>query len=95
MVEEESEKFELRSKLINLAAHNSSNYLNGHCMVSILLSFPVFADGSIRYLSVTLDYKLWNKKQTKLETAAEMVLHAMDGIGKDRQAFLLKIMFPD
>ncbi len=65
------------------------NYLNGHCMVSILLSFPVLADGSIRYLSVPLGHRLWDKKQTKLEIAAEMVRHAMDGIGSDRQVFLL------
>ncbi len=49
MVEKEGEKFELRSKLFDHAAHNGSNYLNGHCMVSILLSFPVLADSSMRY----------------------------------------------
>ncbi len=43
MVAKEGEKFELRSKLFDHAAHNGSNYLNGHCMVSILLSFPVMA----------------------------------------------------
>lgn len=89
MVEKEGEKFELRSKLFDHAAHNGSNYLNGHCMVSILLSFPVFVDGSIRYLSVPLGYRLWDKKQTKLEIAAEMVRHAMDSIGEDRKVFLL------
>ena len=89
MVEKAGEKFELRSKLFDHAAHNGSNYLNGHCMVSILLSFPVLADGSIRYLSVPLGYQLWDKKQTKLEIAAEMVRHAMDSIGPDRQVFLL------
>ena len=54
MAEKEGEKFELRSKLFDHAAHNGSNYLNGHCMVSILLSFPVLADGSIHYMSVQL-----------------------------------------
>ncbi len=89
MAEKEGEKFELRSKLFDHAAHNGSNYLNGHCMVSILLSFPVLADGSIHYMSVQLGYRLWDKKQTKPEIAAEMVRHAMDGIGSDRQVFLL------
>ena len=89
MVEKEGEKFELRSKLFDHAAHNGSNYLNRHCMVSILLSFPVLTDGSIRYLSVPLGYRLWDKKQTKLEIAAAMVRCAMDGIGPDRQVFLL------
>ena len=89
MVEKEGESFELRSKLFDHAAHNGSNYLNGHCMVSILLSFPVFADGFIRYLSVPLGYQLWDKKQTKLEIAAGMVRQAMDHIGADKQVFLL------
>ncbi len=89
MVEKEGDKFELRSRLFDHAAHNGSNYLDGHCMVSILLSFPVLADGSIRYLSVPPGYQLWDKKQTKLEIAAEMVRHAVDAIGPDRQVFLL------
>ena len=89
MVEKEGEKFELRSKLFDHAAHNGSNYLNGHCMVSILLSFPVMNDGSILYLSVPLGYRLWDKKQTKLEIAAGMVRQAMDTIGTQRQVLLL------
>ncbi len=89
MVEKKGEKFELRSKLFDHAAHNGSNYLNGHCMVSILLSFPVLTDSCIRYLSVPLGCRLWDKKQTKQEIAAEMVRSAMDSIGSNRQAFLL------
>ncbi len=89
MAEKKGEKFELRSKLFDHAAHNGSNYLNGHCMASILLSFPVMADGSIRCLSVPLGCQLRDKKKTKLETAARMVRHAMDSIGPDRQVFLL------
>lgn len=89
MVEKKGEKFGLRSKLFDHAAHNGSNYLDGHCMVSILLSFPVLAGSSIRYLSVPLSCQLWDKKQTKLEMAADMVRHAMGTIGPDRQVFLL------
>ena len=89
MVEKEGDKFELCSRLFDHAAHNGSNYLNGHCMVSTLLSFPVMAGGSIRYLSVPLGYQLWDREQTKLEIAAGMVRCAMDRIGPDRQVFLL------
>lgn len=63
MGEKKGEKFELCSRLFDHAAHNGSNYLNGHCMVNILLSFPVLADDSIRYLSVTLGYWLWDKNR--------------------------------
>lgn len=54
MLEKKGEKTELRSKLFDHATYNGSNYLNGHCMVSILLSFPVFMDDFLRYLSVPL-----------------------------------------
>ena len=54
MVEKFGKKFELCSELFDHAAHNGSNYLNGHCIVSILLSFPVLKDGQIQYLSVPL-----------------------------------------
>lgn len=67
MVEKAGEKFEFRSKLFGHAAHNGSNYLNGHCMVSILLSFPVLADSSIRYLSVPLGCQLWDKNRQNWE----------------------------
>ncbi len=39
MIEKSGKYFELCSKLYDHAAHNGSNYLNGHCMVSLLLSF--------------------------------------------------------
>jgi len=88
-MEKEGEGFELRSKLFDHAAHNGSNYLNGHCMVSILLSFPVISDSCICYISVPLGYQLWDKEQTKLEIASGMVRQAMDIIGTQRQVFLL------
>ncbi len=34
-------KFEDVSKLFDHAAHNDSNYLNGHCFVSLMLCVPV------------------------------------------------------
>ena len=55
MVEKFGKKFELCSKLFDHATHNGSNYLNSHCMVSILLSFPVLKDSRIQYLSVPLE----------------------------------------
>lgn len=89
MMEKEDEKFELRSRICDHAAHNGSNYLNGHCMVSILLSFPVMSSGYICYLSVPLGCRLWDRKQAKPEIAAEMVRQAMNIIGTQRQMFLL------
>ena len=37
MVEKYGTKFQARSKLFDHAAHNGSNYLDGHCFVSIMI----------------------------------------------------------
>ena len=58
-------------------------------MVSLLISFPVFREGLIEYLSVPLGYCLWDKEKTKLALAAELVQQAMAIIGCERQVILL------
>ena len=89
LIEKFGKKFELCSRLYNHSAHDGSNYLNGHCMVSLLLSFPVWNNGKIHYLSVPLGYRLWDKQKTKIALAAELVTQAMKVIGNKRQVFLL------
>ena len=89
MIEKSGKHFELCSKLYDHAAHNGSNYLNGHCMVSLLLSFPVYQDGKILYLSVPVGYRLWDKEKSKLALAAELAAQAMKAIGPERQVILL------
>jgi hypothetical protein len=58
-------------------------------MVSLLLSFPVTSDGKMKYLSVPLGYRLWDKSKSKLALAAEMVEQAIKVIGMERQVILL------
>lgn len=41
MISKFGEKFENVSKLFDHAAHNGSNYLKGHCFVSVMLCVPV------------------------------------------------------
>lgn len=43
----------------NHAAHNGSNYLNGHCFVGVMLCVPVWDKNRIHYLSVPLGYRMW------------------------------------
>ena len=66
----EGEKFELRSKLFDHVVHNGSNYLNGHCMVSILLSFPVISDGCICYLPLACYMPRWDIEVSYYENKA-------------------------
>ena len=77
MVSKFGKKFENVSKLFDHAAHNGSNYLNGHCFVSIMLCIPVLDHDKISYLSVPLGYRMWQKKESKLELAASMIRQVM------------------
>lgn len=70
-------KFENVSKLFDHATHNGCNYLNGHCFVSLMLCVPVWNRDKISYLAVPLGYRMWQKKESKLELAASMVRHVM------------------
>ncbi len=72
-------KFQACSRLFDHAAHNGSNYLNGHCFVSIMFHVPIESEGGITYLSVSLGYRLWTKELSKLELAADMVLYDLPG----------------
>ena len=67
---------------------NGSNYLNGHCFVSIMLSVPVLDRGTIQYLSFPVGYRMWTKEKTKLAMAADMVKEVMDIIGSQRNVCL-------
>ena len=62
MVSKFGRKFEDVPKLFDHAAHNGSNYLNGHCFVSLMLCVPVWNRGKISYLAVPLGYRMWQKK---------------------------------
>ena len=77
MVSKFGTKFENVSKLFDHAAHNGSNYLNGHCFVSIMLCVPVWNGDKGFYLSVPLGYRMWQKKESKLELAASMIRQVM------------------
>ena len=73
MVSKFGTKFENVSKLFDHAAHNGSNYLNGHCFVSVMLCVSVWNGTKVSSLSVTLGYRMWQKKESKLELAASMI----------------------
>lgn len=89
MVSKFGKKFEDVSKLFDHAAHNGSNYLNGHCFVSLMLCIPVWKDGRIVYLSVPLGYRMWQKKESKLELAAYMVRQVMPAFASQKNVIIL------
>ena len=89
MVEKFGKHFDNVSTLFDHAAHNGSNYLNGHCFVSLCLQVPVWKSQRISYLSVPLGYRVWTKDMTKLQLAADMVRQAMPGLSNVRNVIIL------
>ena len=89
MVSKFGTKFEDVSKLFDHAAHNGSNFLNGHCFVSILLCVPVWNRQKVSYLSVPLGYRMWQKKESKLALAASMVRQVMPELCQKKNVIIL------
>ncbi len=89
MVSKFGKKFEEVSKLFEHVAHNSSNYLNGHYFVSVMLCIPVWEKNKIHYLSVPLRYRMWQKRESKLELATSMVRQVMLELSGRKNVILL------
>jgi len=91
MVSKFGTEFENVSRMFDHAAHNGSNYLNGHCFVSLMLCVPVWdrQKCKIHYLSVPLGYCMWQKTDSKLALAARMVERVMPVFSEKRNVILL------
>ena len=89
MVSKFGKKFEDVSKLFDHAAHNGSNYLNGHCFVSIMLCIPVWKHNKCIYMSIPLGYRMWQKDISKLDLAADMVRKVMPNLSAIKNVILL------
>ena len=89
MVAKFGTKFENVSKLFDYAAHNGSNYLNGHCFVSLMLCVPVWKHNKISYLAVPLGYRMWQKKESKLQLAASIVRQVMPELSQKKNVIIL------
>lgn len=73
MVEKEGKKSENASKLFDHTTHNGSNYLNGHCFVSLIMSISYIESETKKYISFPVGYRMWTKEKIKLEMSAELV----------------------
>ena len=89
MVAKFGKKFEDVSKLFDHAAHNGSNYLNGHCFVSLMLCVPVWRKHRIVYLAVPLGYRMWKKETSKLGLSASMVRQVMPEFSAQKNVIIL------
>lgn len=89
MVPKSGKKFEDVSKLFDHAAHNGSNYLNGHCFVSVMLCVPVWNQNQIRYVSIPLGYRMWLGSESKLKLAGSMVRQVMPELSGKKNVIIL------
>ena len=90
MISKFGKKFEDVSILFDHAAHNGSNYLNGHCFVSIMLCVPVWKGNKSVYLSLPLGYRIWKKKEaSKLDLAASLMRQVMPSLSGVKNVILL------
>ena len=89
MVTKFGRKFENVSTLFDHAAHNGSNYLNGHCFVSLMLCIPVWNHDKTSYLNVPLGYRMWHKTESKLKLAASMVRQVMQEFSQKKNVIIL------
>lgn len=89
MVSQFGTKFENVSNLFDHAAHYGSNYLSGHCFVSLMLCVPVWAGRKVVYQSVPLGYRIWQKKESKLDLAASMIRQVMPELRSEKNVVIL------
>lgn len=89
LVPKSGKTFEDVSKLFDHAAHNGSNYLNGHCFVSVMLCVPVWYQNRIRYVSIPLGYRMWLGSESKLRLAASMVRRVMPELAGKKNVIIL------
>lgn len=81
-------KFDCYFHLFDHTNKNGSSYLDGHCFVSLVINIPLFCGSNIKYLSIPVGYRLYDKQQSKLEIAANLVKNVMPYL-KDYQVILL------
>ena len=65
--------FESCRKLFDHANHDGQPYINEHFFVSLTMSILVIIGSYVKYITVSVGCKLYDKIQTKLELASEMV----------------------
>ena len=83
-----SRKFDCYFHLFDHTNKNGSSYLDGHCFVSLVINVPLFCGSNIKYLCIPVGYRLYDKQQSKLEMAANLVKDVMPLL-KEYQVILL------
>lgn len=70
-------KFDCYGKLFDHTQHNGTSYLNGHCFVLLVINIPILFNDKIKYISLPVGYKLYDKTKSKLEIAGNLIANVM------------------
>jgi hypothetical protein len=81
-------RFDCYFHLFDHTSKNGTSYLDGHCFVLLIINIPLFWHGRIKYLSIPVGYRLYDRKQSKLEITASLIKSVMPLL-EDYQVILL------
>jgi hypothetical protein len=70
-------KFDCYRNLFDHTKQDGTSYLYGHCCVSLVISIPILFCGKLKYLTLPVGYKLYDKSETKLQIAGKMIQNIM------------------
>ena len=88
-------KFDCRFHLFDHSNKTGSSYLDGHCFVSLVVNIPLLHDGNIiRYLSLPVGYRLYDKEKSKLKIAAELIDLSMKELNNIQTILLCDSWYP-
>lgn len=84
LVEKIGDKFQFKGKLYDHTAKNGSNYLYGHCFVSLVIMVPMIFEGKVHYVRIPLMHRMWVKEDgvSKIKMASEMILKVKNKIDR-------------
>jgi len=71
------DKFDCYSKHFDHTQKTGSQYLNGHCFVSLMLNIPLYYHDNVKYLSIPIGYRIYSNGQNKLEMSSQMIKSIM------------------
>ena len=74
---------------IHYTSESHVRFLFYEKVVSLMLCVPVWNRDKISYLAVPLGYRMWQKKESKLELAASMVRHVMPEFSSQKNVIIL------
>ena len=69
LVEKIGKLFGSVSCLFDHSAHDDNKYINGHCVVCVLMFIPILVDREIKYIKFPVAFRLWKPTKTDINSS--------------------------